>query len=456
MTNLIFLDTPVDQIKIQLTDKLKKETWQQINSLSNEVACYRGYVNLLARKVFISWLNLMLENNFIDTVKIEDNLSIWEFINGNAIDIDNSRIVLIPVETQDKTDFSIAEEWLKIPQWVGNYYVFMEVNLEENYLNFIGYTSYQSINNHGELDSFNHCVDFLYEYLETDINLICLEYEYEWNLIPQILPLPLISSRIKETLFKEIQDNISSRLFVNFDHWLSFISDSENRYQLFSRGKYLNLSDWLKGKFLDTLNKGWQSLDILNKEYINFNSSFDPVLSSRSFSLSDSLKILQENIDKNKVNNILGNINNLEIEPKLRIELITVLESLIEQKDDEETRWNAVIALQKLDSNHPSCAIWQGKILNLDSQNLGLLMGILPKNKNTIDIFVRIYAINNNDYLPENLQLQILDQNNNIFAKIIADNQSNIIQYKFWGNFQETFSLKVILNDHYIEENFNI
>jgi hypothetical protein len=459
MTNLIFIDTPIDEIKIQLTDEMKTETWRETNKLSNEVACFRGYFNLLVRKTFFSWLNLMLEKNFFEQVKLEDNLSIWEFINGNAIDIDSSRIVLIPIETQDKTEFSIPEEWLKIPQWVGNYYVVIEVNLEENYLNFAGYTSYEDLQTYGKLDFFNHCLDFPYECLENDLSLMTLEYEYGWDTVPKILPLPILSSQIKENLCKEIHDNLSPRLLVNFNQWLSLISDNKSRYQLFSNRQSLNLSEWLNGQFSATLTKGWQTLEMLTQQYFIPDFSFIPAFSSRSFSLDDLLQILQKNIDQVAVNNALKNIINLEINSELKPEIIKTLANLIHNIEDEETRWNAALALQSLDYSHESSGIWRGKLITLeteiDTHDLGLLVGILPKYNDTIDIFIRLYSLNQNIYLPNDLRLQIIDKNNQIFASITTDND-DIIQYKFWGNKEEKFKIKLILNNNYVEEYFSI
>jgi Protein of unknown function (DUF1822) len=459
MTNLIFIDTPIDEIKIQLTDKIKAEILQETNQLSNKVASFRGYLNLLVRKTFISWLNLMLKTNFSDTVNLEDNLSIWEFVNGNAIDINGSRLILIPIETQDKTEFSIPEEWLKIPDWIGNYYLAVEVNLAENYLNFAGYTSYEDVKTYGKLDSFNHCVDFPYECLENDVSLITLEYQYGWDTIPKILPLPILSSKIKEKLCQEIQDNLSPRLLVNFPQWLSLISDSKIRYQLFSNRQSINLSQWFKGEMQSTLTKGWQTLTELMTEYFIPDFSLTPAFSSRSFSLNNFLQILQQNIDNVEVNNILRNVSNLEINSQFKPEIINILANLVNNSEEEETRWNACLALQSIDSRHESSGIWQGKIITFTTENnnynFGLLMGILPKNNDTLDIFIRVYSLNQNIHLPNDLQLQIIDQNNNIFASIITNNDS-IIQYKFWGNKEEKFKIKLFLNNNYVEEYFSI
>ncbi|WP_017293427.1 DUF1822 family protein [Geminocystis herdmanii] len=468
MTNLSFIDTSIDEIKIQLTDKIKTETWQQTNKLSNEISRFRGYLNLLVRKTFLSWLNLMLDSNFVDNISLEDNLSIWEFTNGNATDIDSSRIVLIPVETQDKTEFSIPEEWLKIPSWVGNYYLPVEVNLEENYLSFWGYTSYQDVLNYGNLDSFNHCVDFPFESLETDLNLICLEYEYGWNSLPQISPLPVLSTIKQQSLIQEIQNYSSPRLLLNFEQWLSLISDNITRHQLFSSRQGVNLNIWLNRQFSSALTKGWQCLDDLQQQFSIPDFSLTPAFSARSISRIDYVKILQENLDEDRfdravpfqdrtaINNIFKSIINQGIEDNLKPEIIKILPSFIDKKEDEETRWNAVLALQTLDANHPACAIWQGKIINLETENIALLIGILPKFDQQIDIFIRIYNLSNNSYLPNDLQLQIIDDNNDIFEEINTNNNDAIIQYKFWGNYGESFTLKFRLNDYEKDEYFTI
>ncbi len=460
MTNLIFMDTPIDEIKIQLTDEMKTESWRETNKLSSEVACFRGYLNLLVRKTFVLWLNLMLESNFFDQVKLEDNLSIWEFINGNAIDIDSTRIVLIPMETQDKTEFSIPEEWLKISEWVGNYYVAVEVNLEENYLNFSGYTSYEDLQTYGRLDSFNHCLDFPYECLENDVSLMTLEYKYAWDPVPEISPLPILSFQIKENLCKEIQDNLSPRLLLDFNQWLSLISDNQTRYQLFYSRRSINLSQWLNCQISSGLTKSWQTFEAFKQQY--FIPSFHQIsaFSSRSLSINNYLEIIQENNDQEIVNNVLKNLVNLKIDSELKPKIIKALANLINKsEDDEETRWNAALALQSLDYNHQCSGIWRGKIISLDTEisthGLGLLVGILPKYNDKIDIFIRVYSLNQNGYLPENLTLQIIDSNNNIFTSITTNND-NIIQYKFWGNREESFKMKIIVNNNYIDEYFSI
>lgn len=456
MNNLIFIDTPINEIKIALTEDIKQETWQETKGLSSEFACWRGYINLLARKVFLQWLNLILDTNFVDNIKLKDNLSIWEFINGNCLNIDRSRFVIIPVATNDKSDFFIAEEWLKIPDWVGSYYLPMEVNVEENYLAFWGFASYEDVLNYSHIDSLNHGVDFPCLCLENDLNLLPLEYEYGWDAIPKIFPLPILSVREKENLMLEIEDILSPRMVINFSHWLSLISDNATRHQLFLSRQSLNLSQWLQNKFNSAIVKGWETIETLKESYFLPDFSVSPSLSFRWSSLSESLKILTENQDKIAVNNVLKILPNLVVNDEIKLQVIAILENLIENTEEEETRWNIALALQNIDSNHQKSGIWQGKIINFREEEVALLIGILPDKDRRIDIFVRVSCAENNSYLPSNLALQIIDEEDNIFQEIKTRNYDNIIQYKFWGNPGEKFKLKLQLQKTIIEEYFII
>ncbi len=133
---------------------------------------------------------------------------------------------------------------------------------------------------------------------------------------------------------------------------------------------------------------------------------------------------------------------------------------LIENTEDEEIRWSSALSLEQLSRNHLLSPCWQNKQINLETESnnyqVGLLIGIVPKYDHQLSIFVRIYELEKNSYLPNNLQLQIIDQNNNIYQQITSTEYDNIIQYKFWGNKGETFELKISLDQNFTVENFII
>ena len=463
MENIQLLDSSyTEQLKIKLTVDIKQKARAKVAHISNEVTRHRSYLNLIVRNTFLSWLSLILEKEITDNSSLENNLSIWEFINGNAIDIDASRIVLVPIETEDKSEIYIPEEWLKIPNWVGNYYVVVEVNLEEDYLNFWGYTSYEEIINNSELDIVNYHRNLEGEYLENDLTLISLEYEYGWEKAPQIEPLPFVSRQQKNNLVAQIQDELFPRYRLDFSQWLTIVSDDETRNHLFNYRQPINLSQWLDQRIELTLSKGWQNAKNFIDELFTPDLSFQPAFSARRqpVSLPEALDIIKQNNDTEAVNNILSLIPSLVTDDRAKKEVINALVHLIETIDNEEIRWSAALSLEKLSSGHRLSPYWQSKEIDLqiesDSYQVGLLIGILPKFDHQLSLFVRVYSLEKNSCLPDNLKLQIIDENSNIYQEITSTQYDSIIQYKFWGRKGEKFQLKVSIENTFVSETFTV
>ena len=437
MKNLELLDSNyTESLTIKLTKSFQNEVWQEIADISNEVTRHRSYINLLARKAFVSWLSLILEEEITDNYYLEKYLSIWEFINGNDININLSRIVLIPTEIDDKSEISIPKEWMTIPEWVGNYYVAVEVNLAQEYLSFWGYTSYKEIINNSELDLINYHHDLEAEYLETDLNLMALEYEYGWENIPQIKPLSLVSKQQKYKLLSQIKDELFPRYCLNFSQWLNLISDLEIRSSLFKSRQPIRLSQWLNRQIESTIVQGWQNIENVIDNLFISDLSLQPSFSARRrpISLPEAIDILKQNDDSALVNDTLAIIPSLAQCDREQVEIIDALVDLITNSDDEEIRWNGALSLEKLSNKHPCCPLWYSKEVNIADNKIVLLIGILPKNNEQLSIFVRVYGLENKSYLPNNLKLQIIDENDDIYYEVISNKYDNIIQYKFWGN----------------------
>lgn len=452
----VMQDCYINELKIILEEGVKNHTWQEVKNLSNDVNRHRGYLNLLCRKYFINWLEEVLNVSSTETEDILDNLSIWEFVNGSVINVNNNRLVLIPTETQDKVSVSIPEEWLKIPDWVGSYYVIVGVDLDDNYLDFWGYVSYENVKERGELDSLNHVINLLYEDLETDLSLLALEYEYGWESIPQVSPLAVLSSQAKEDLMTTLQNSLFPRLSVDFNLWLSLIDDFSFRHQLYLSRQSISLSRLLKGNTENILSKGWQNLkDFMENHFkINDNLNFSPAF--RSIAQQEGLNILLNN-NNQEILEIIKSINNWQITDDLKTNLIDILVNFINHSDNEEIIWHSAFALQYVEKNHPLCPQFYGKLIDFEEDNkLRLIINILPKKHKQLNIFVRILSLNNNLYLPAGLCLEILDENDDIFQQIISDKEDNIIQYKFWGNEGEKFKIRVSINEEMIEETFQI
>ncbi len=451
-------DTYLNQIKLELSQATREKAWQETATLTSETSRYRAYLNLLARENFINWLELILEKKITDNWQLKDNLNIWQFVNGSVIEIEESRIVLIPTETEDKSEIAVPQEWLTIPDWVGSYYVAVQVNIEESFISFWGYITYKELQSQGSLDMLNRTVDLEAEYLETDITLMIFDNEYGWETIPQVNPLSVLSTTEKEFFINQIKTTLSPRLLLYFDKWLGFISDKEILYSLANHGEIIHLTTWLTEKIEPIFTQGWQNLTDLIEQYLLTDFSLTPQWVTRSLTPIESLNILHNSQDETEINQAIFCLGNLSMNSEFKQQAIASLSDIITNTEDEEIRWNAALSLRLLAPNSEFSGYWRGKIVNLGLElanyDLALVMGILPKSETETSIFIRVYPLGDNNYLPANLHLQIIDAEGNIFKEIISRYEDNLIQYKLWANHGENIQVKLGLNDVWFTEKF--
>lgn len=86
---------------------------------------------------------------------------------------------------------------------------------------------------------------------------------------------------------------------------------------------------------------------------------------------------------------------------------------------------------------------------------LALIATISPKGQNEIDIRLSLYPISE-AFLPELIELVVLDDAGNEFLKGQARSVDNYINIQFSGSIGERFSIRVSLDDNSLIENFTI
>ena len=142
--------------------------------------------------------------------------------------------------------------------------------------------------------------------------------------------------------------------------------------------------------------------------------------------------------------------------------------SILETLFDEETAYLARSPrnrhqLQEIDSVHSTNAVKRGKIIDLKVQlqnkKVALIVTCQPTNKkDEMEILLQVYPINSFVYLPQSLQLAVLDNMGATIPELEAQARSadNCIQLEFTGNAGEQFGVKIALEDVSIIEDFQI
>jgi hypothetical protein len=138
-------------------------------------------------------------------------------------------------------------------------------------------------------------------------------------------------------------------------------------------------------------------------------------------------------------------------------ELIQSLVNLLRTTEDDEALWAGVESLWKLDPGNPAAGVRRNKVIDLGMQVAGeavaLAVAIVPKGEQ-IAVLLQVYPIENDAYLPADLQLMILDDAGQILKTVTARQADACIQLKLSGAVGERFGVRVALGEVGLTESF--
>jgi hypothetical protein len=135
---------------------------------------------------------------------------------------------------------------------------------------------------------------------------------------------------------------------------------------------------------------------------------------------------------------------------------IQALVSLLRSSSDDETLWIAVESLRKIDPENPAGGIKRVKAIDIGSKTVALAVAFLPKTDGDVSVLLQVYPTGNDDRLPPDLKLILLDDAGEILREVAARRVDVYIQLKFSCEIGERFSVKLALNDANFSENFTI
>ena len=102
----------------------------------------------------------------------------------------------------------------------------------------------------------------------------------------------------------------------------------------------------------------------------------------------------------------------------------------------------------------------RAKLINLgiqfNNRNVILLIEMNPEANGNIGVTLQVHPSPNDIYLPEALELQIIESPDEVFMQVQARNRDNYIQLQFTGQPEEVFSVKIILDDLKFFEKFQL
>lgn len=499
MYNLIELSALfVNKLSIKMSNLALKNAWQQAQKHSNAITKRNAYNNYLCFQGFLSYLksqftdyqlkknNEFFANNLIDNqdennqiyglinvVIPEDRFlsSIWEVVNGTPLNLEETKIIIIPYESDNLEEFSIPQEWVDIPNWNADYYLFAQIDEdnEESYVNFLCFASHSIIKNKGQYNEAERSYLLGIENVCDDFNLFWMSKGFSFYKEAKILPK--VSPEKVQNLLNLLSNPLIShpRLAIDFQEWASLLTENKWRESLYNRRlKIHSLREWLAVKeenVVDLVTKGWQNTEeffnSLFTDSYQFEPAFQPV---RDFNCLDEIvKLVQPNqppLLRSQAVGILGAIAN----NNFNIDVVNILTNLIDNDHDEDIRYQAGLSLGKLMPKHPKASVSNSRLIDLGFKihgyKIALVITIIPKQDDKLGIWIQVKTVDKNTKLPPSLKLSILSEFEEVKMEVEArsDEQNrgkdDIIQKRFTLPAYTYFKVKISLDDISFVEDF--
>jgi len=268
-----------EHLWFELSAAAQTAAWDGTQAYSNPTARWNAYLNLLCLQPFIHYLQdhpklqplpLTVCCNDAATSRQSWGSSIWEFVNGTALTLGQTRLALFPQEIGMDDELCVPQEWVDIDAWAVDYYLAVQVNLEEHWGRVWGYTTHRKLKQAADYDGMNRTYTLARDELIADLDVLWLARE---RCVPERVPLPARSSlnpaQTENLLVRLGQPSPGSpRRDIPFDQWGALLADDRTRQELYQRRlgefqpvllplrRWLNVSDTSLMERLRTA--GWQ------------------------------------------------------------------------------------------------------------------------------------------------------------------------------------------------------
>ncbi|AFY58585.1 Protein of unknown function (DUF1822) [Rivularia sp. PCC 7116] len=371
------------------------------NSYQTDVASHRAFINRLCLNVFVKWLQD--EPDLLETFHIPapspDIDKRWEFVNGIDLNFTQARLVLVPTEQSDSDEFRIPQEWVDIPNWAANYYLAVQLNLEQNWLKVSGFISHEQLRQTARYDSMDRTYCVNHDELIVDINIMWVAQKLCTLKKPQVQVLPTLSeSQAKQFIEQLSQISVCyPRLHLRFREWGAILASDRYRKALYNQRINHSQVNLMENK---------------SEIVLELSSWFDNVFNGGFCSVDDLLNLANTTAFQFRSDSVLNEV--------------------------------CVKGAKLIDLG-----------MQLESNSVALLIGLSPQIDNKVGIRVQLYPASGETYLPDSVQLTLLSESGTTLQSVKSRSYDNYIQLKrFKLPLGKYFSIQVARKDVKIKENF--
>ncbi|MDF5713788.1 MAG: DUF1822 family protein [Rhizonema sp. NSF051] len=418
-----FVNIDTKHIWLQIETAEQEKAWQLSRHHSSKIAIYNAYLNRVCLSPLLTWFAESLQEStfFAEVFPNEENLpSILEIVNGTAIKVGATKIVLIPTETIDIEELCVPREWVDINTWAADYYISVQVNLDDDdtWIRVCGFATHRQLKNIGKYNESDRTYSLPIEQLTENFTLLFATLGLSWQ--AEVPPELTLSAAEAQNLLQILSD--ASVYFprlhsdVSFAQWAGLISNEQWRKQLYNQ----RLGEE-KNTVFTAPEYSPSSIEAINNVSVN-----SPLIQVNLSQWFQSLFAAGWQPIDEVLNLQLGGL-------------------AFEFRSSFPNRRTSVNGVKLIDLG-----------IQLGGQSLALMLAVSQEKDEKIAIIVQVHPTGNEKYLPQNLKLMLLESGE-VLQQIQSRSRDCYIQLnRFTGLTGTCFSLQLTLDNFSITEDFSI
>lgn len=256
---------------LEISEAEKTKIWEQSQGFSSTNRRWNAYINRLSLNTVLPWLREEYAADATVFPALKALPSIWEVVNGAGISLGTTRIALIPSEALDLSELRVPQEWVDIPNWSADYYLAVQVNLEEGYIRIWGCTTHAQLKTMGSYDASDRAYCLNGENLISNLSILWMAREICPEEVTHLetAPLPELSATQAENLLQRLGNPrlILPRLAVPFQTWGALLEHGGWRQRLYEQRQGVqqqwSIRQWVQSGVSDFAQKfGWGSVEL--------------------------------------------------------------------------------------------------------------------------------------------------------------------------------------------------
>lgn len=267
---MLSLNNPTN-LWLEIPENQQTNIWEKSQAFSTDNRRWMAYLNNLSLKTFLPWF----KEEYAQNAKVFPNSatlpSIWEVTNGTGISFNGKKLVLIPSEALDISELRVPQEWVDIPNWTADYYLAVQVNIEESYIRVWGYTSQANLKNKGTYDANEkaYCLDKQHLISNLSILSIAAQLCPEEITKTETVPLTELSTTQADNLINRLGNSqlINPRQEIPFTMWGALLENGAWRQGLYEQrqgmSRQWSIRQWMQNGVSQAARQfGWAAIDL--------------------------------------------------------------------------------------------------------------------------------------------------------------------------------------------------